>query len=142
MEHARFHQKVKADRGAGLAPHEVMSPLKHSPELSALDGPDYVTLVIDWDTLAAELEDGTSTAPSNHMATNNSDWIIDDAGIESFPADPPAWGSSRAVAEHTDEQIVTEPVKKRSYRKPVLLGVLGLFALTGILAGIKWMRDR
>jgi hypothetical protein len=122
-------------------------PRSHHPD-EQLDGPDYVTLVIEWDALADNLERGTTTASSGDMPNKDADWLIDEASKESFPAsDPPAWGSSRAAPSQSSvenlENIGIEdmPSKRRS-RTPILLGVLGLFALTGILVGIRHVRNR
>jgi hypothetical protein len=118
--------------------------MKHRPPEPdpSLDGPDYVTLLIEWDSLADDIERGTAAASSDGMPTKDSDWMIDEAGKESFPAsDPPAWGSSHATTSQSDfDEQTTQKVKR--YRTPILLGVLGLVALGGLFAGIRYVRNR
>lgn len=115
---------------------------RNPDEIHGIDGPDYVTLVIEWEALADELERGTTAAPPSAMPTKDQDWMIDTAGKDSFPAsDPPAWGSGHAAPEDHDG---SEPILKtvRRYRTPVLLGVLGLVAVAGIVVGIRYARSR
>lgn len=110
-------------------------------------GPDYVTLVIEWDAL----EGGTPTASETGMPTKSPDWMIDTAGKDSFPAsDPPAFGSGRAAASQASidsidgiESADPAPVSfLRRYRTPIVLGVLGAVALTGIVIGVRFARRR
>lgn len=117
---------------------------QHPHETPALDGPDYVTLVIEWDAI---FDRGTVAASTEGMPTKDADWMVDEASKESFPAsDPPAWGSShaspsKASAEDLENIGIEEPRRKRRLRTPILLGVLGLFALTGIVAGVRYLRS-
>lgn len=121
---------------------------------SGLDGPDYVTLVIEWDALADDIQRGTPTASQDVMPTKDPDWMIDTAGKDSFPAsDPPAWGSGHAApSQHTvdgngeiesnDGDSSPIMATARRYRTPILLGVLGLVAIAGIVVGFRFARSR
>lgn len=127
---------------------------RNPDDVHGIDGPDYVTLVIEWDALADGLERGTTAASPSVMATKDPDWMIDTAGKDSFPAsDPPAWGSGHAApsqesidyvdSEASDDRD-TAPILKvaRRYRTPILLGVLGVVAVAGIVIGIRFARSR
>jgi len=120
----------------------------------ALDGPDYVALVIEWDDLSDILgdlaESGTSTAASSDMSISGNDptWNrVDEASMESFPAsDPPAWGSAHAVADATPEDIsdeVTapfEPISRMSRARRLLLSLAALAALFSMIEGLRRIR--
>jgi hypothetical protein len=136
-----------------------------------LDGPDYVALVIEWDELADTLEEvqvpraGMATAPSSGMsdpdpsatpaADHPADWNrVDEASLESFPAsDPPAWGSSHAVAEPAapieEADEATMPIsgvrarrraKVMAYAKRIAFGLLALGALLSFVEGMRRIR--
>lgn len=141
--------------------------LKPSSSISdpspSLDGPDYVALVIEWDELADTLEDGrstrsgTTTPASYGMPGDPSDWnSVDEASLESFPAsDPPAWGSSHAVAEpaapaYVDEpDEVTVPFGKNAkedehswlaYARRIGYGFLAFGAMFAFVQGVRRLR--
>ena len=85
----------------------------------------------------------------------NSDWTrVDEASDESFPAsDPPAWGSSHAVAEpavpEDEPDEVTGPMsgmharrkqKLVAYAKQIALGIVALGALLTFVERMRRIR--
>jgi hypothetical protein len=120
-------------------------------EAPGLRGPDYVALVIEWEDLADPYEDtleSMKTAPraSVRIADDDPRWSrVDEASDESFPAsDPPAWGSSHAVAqEGVPEDIsdqVTTPFENDSHLGRLKRFALGFTALVAMLSMIEGLR--
>lgn len=119
----------------------------------SVDGPDYLSLVIEWDKMADALEeDGMSAAPTVRMSipTRDPDWdSVDQASFDSFPAsDPPAWGSAHATTQDEEDFQTFElegsgrPSKRMMYAKRIAIGVLAVGAAVAIAEGVRRYRDR
>ena len=111
-------------------------PTQTDEESPALQGPDYVALVIEWEDLADAFDDatelGTTAAQRSAMATS-------DKGSD--------WGSSHAsTSAGTPEDIsdeVTAPfhaAPRPGHARQMALGVVALAALLSMIEGMRRLR--
>ncbi len=91
-----------------------------------LNGPDYFSLVIEWD----QTEDEVAAASSDfedEAERNIRHWdVVEEAGAESFPAsDPPAWGSLHAAPSHVTASQLEPCIEGIPRGEPETSWVLG-----------------
>ena len=120
-----------------------------SEEGPGLSGPDYFSVVIEWEHAADDNAAAPQDADDAVTARQIRHWdVVDEASAESFPAsDPPAWGSSHAAPSQTTAgaskaswQAIEPSTWLRRHARGVAL--IGTAAVSAVVHGIRRRRRR
>ena len=119
-------------------------PRRTHEDTPGLHGPDYFSVVIEWEP------EQQAAAPSEELEDQITDrqvrhWdIVDQAGIESFPAsDPPSWGSSHAAPTPQSAAAMSGAVQALHtawVRRHLREIAVGFAALATLVAGVHRLR--